>query len=836
MSKPDGASHIANSLSPAASGEAQHIMHQTRGAIRDKPIIRRRLFVTGVVHGVGFRPYVYGLATRLGLTGWVCNTSAGVIVEIEGAPDSVDEFGAALTRDAPPLARIDQVTSELLAPDGFTAFEIRHSQAQPGEFQPISPDVAICPDCLRELFDPADRRYRYPFINCTNCGPRFTIIQDVPYDRPQTTMAVFAMCPECAREYHDPLDRRFHAQPTACPVCGPHVWLEVNSDADSHGFAGKNHEEIRVHPRSSVSYLSSATGDAAILEARRLLAEGKIVAAKGLGGFHLACDATNEAAVSELRRRKGRVDKPFALMMADVATIEHYCHVSPEERALLESRERPIVLLWKRDDASKPIARSVAPGQRTLGVMLPYTPLHYLLMPDSRWQFAEGDVPSAIGRQPSALMMTSGNFSEEPIATRNDDALTRLAPLANAFLLHNRDIHIRTDDSVVRVFQGAELHIRRSRGYAPYPVRLPFSVPCALAVGGELKNTFCVARDRYAFLSHHVGDMENLETLQSFEAGVAHFESLFRVKPEIIAYDLHPDYLASRYALARAGREGIPAIGVQHHHAHVAACLAENGDPGDAPVIGVAFDGAGYGSDGAIWGGEFLIADYAGFERAAHLAYAPLPGGDAGTRKPARVALAHLFAAGVPLDRDLPPLAALSPAERRICERQIVTGLNSPPTSSMGRLFDAVASIIGVRQEVNYEGQAAIELEAISDHAETGAYAFDAAESGEVSPHGVIRAAVEDYRAGVPQSIVAARFHNAVALMIRDACLRLREQRGLNRVALSGGVFQNVTLLGKTLSLLRGAGFETLTHRLAPPNDGGIALGQAMVACAQRRS
>ena len=588
-----------------------------------------------------------------------------------------------------------------------------------------------------------------------------------------------------------------------------------------------------------MSYLSSATGDAAILEARRLLAEGKIVAAKGLGGFHLACDATNEAAVSELRRRKGRVDKPFALMMADVATIEHYCHVSPEERALLESRERPIVLLWKRDDASKPIARSVAPGQRTLGVMLPYTPLHYLLMPDSRWQFAEGDVPSAIGRQPSALVMTSGNFSEEPIATRNDDALTRLAPLADAFLLHNRDIHIRTDDSVVRVFQGAELPIRRSRGYAPYPVRLPFSVPCALAVGGELKNTFCVARDRYAFLSHHVGDMENLETLQSFEAGVAHFESLFRVKPEIIDYDLHPDYLASRYALARAGREGIPAIGVQHHHAHVAACLAENGDPGDAPVIGVAFDGAGYGSDGAIWGGEFLIADYHGFERAAHLDYMPLPGGDAATRHPYRIALSYLHQTDIAWDDDLAPVKAASSLEQATIRKQIESNLNTFPTSSMGRLFDAVASICDVRQDVNYEGHAAIEFEALADEDGEGGYTFEVAEDSVVRGawcvriDGVIRAAVADVRSGVPTPLISARFHNGLAQLVLEMCERIRRERDLNEVALSGGVWQNVTLLHKTLARLRAESFTVYVHHLVPPNDGGLALGQAIIAAAR---
>ena len=827
----DSRLHMADSRSP---GDPPSAISHKLSAIR--------LIVTGVVQGVGFRPFVYGLAVRLDLKGWVCNTSSGVTIEVEGCPEAVSEFQIALTRDAPPLARIERVIADSLPPQGFAQFEIRESRSEAGAFQPISPDISICPDCLRELFDPNDRRYLYPFINCTNCGPRFTIIKDIPYDRPQTTMAPFEMCPDCAREYHDPLNRRFHAQPVACPVCGPQVWL-VNSDADARRYTQIDSKKNRVHPRSSASQFSA--GDAPIPEAKHLLADGKIIAVKGLGGFHLACDATNEEAVAELRRRKGRVDKPFALMMADTAAVEHYCHVSPEERALLESRERPIVLLWKRDDGGQgpqPIAPLVAPGQRTLGVMLPYTPLHYLLFAGRRQ--AEGAEIHHSSFRIHPLVMTSGNFSEEPIATRNDDALGRLAPLADAFLLHDRDIHIRTDDSVMRAFDGAHgvaahdrapLPIRRSRGYAPFPVKLPFSVPPILAVGGELKNAFCVARDQYAFLSHHIGDMENLETLKSFEEGVAHFQSLFRITPEIIAHDLHPDYLSTRYASRMTHHA--PCVAVQHHHAHIASCMAENGLNGEQPVIGVAFDGTGYGMDGAIWGGEFLIADYSGFERAAHLAYVPLPGGDAATRKPARAALSYLLAAGIPLeygrvsDSPLPPLTALSAAERRIVEKQIASGLNSPPTSSLGRLFDAVASIIGLRQEVNYEGQAAIELEAVCDPEEKGQYVFDIGPDS-ILTHAVIRSVVNDFRAGRSSSMIAARFHNGVANMIRDVCLQLREQRGLNQVALSGGVFQNVTLLGKTLSLLRDAGFEVFTHRLVPPNDGGIALGQVAVAAA----
>ncbi len=763
----------------------------------DPPLVGRSIHVSGVVQGVGFRPFVYGLATRLGLTGWVINTSAGVDIHIQGPPDHVDVFVDALVAEAPPLARIDALIVEEAAPDSFEGFEIRASEAVEGAFQPISPDMSICPDCLRELFDRRDRRYRYPFINCTNCGPRFTIIKDIPYDRPNTTMAVFPMCEDCAREYHDPADRRFHAQPVACPVCGPRVWLVTYDEV--MGEQGPVPMPVKVFE------------DEAIRETLILLRLGRIVAIKGLGGFHLACDARNEEAVSELRRRKLRRDKPFALMMRDVAQVEQYCIVSEAERALLESRERPIVLLEKRRGGG--IAAAAAPGQTTLGVMLPYTPLHYLLF--------DGD-------NPMPLIMTSGNLAEEPIATDNKEALERLADLADAFLLHDRDIHIRTDDSVMRVFRGAELPVRRSRGYAPYPVRLPFSLPPLLAVGGELKNTFCVTRDQYAFLSHHIGDMENLETVRSFEQGVTHFETLFRISPQAIACDMHPNYMATRYAQQRAEREGLPLIRVQHHHAHVAAVMAENGHPGDRPVIGVAFDGTGYGTDGAIWGGEFLIATYAAFERAAHLKYVPLPGGDAAARRTARAGITHLLMAGLALEPHLPPVAALGAVELNIVRQQVERGLNAPPTSSMGRLFDAVAAIIGVREEVNYEGQAAIELEALVEPDEIGFYPFGTGEEIDASP--AIRAVVLDFEDGVPQREIAARFHNGVALMIRNTCLWLRDEYGLSEVALSGGVFQNVTLLGMALDLLHAEGFTALTHRLVPPNDGGLALGQAVVA------
>jgi hydrogenase maturation protein HypF len=787
-------------------------------------LIGKHIHITGVVQGVGFRPFVYGLATRYGLRGWVCNTSAGVEIEVDGPGDTLDRFVAALTAEAPPLAHIDSVIVSEIAGNGFTSFEIRHSESSPDDFLPISPDITLCEDCKRELLDPNDRRYLYPFINCTNCGPRFTIIKDIPYDRPLTTMADFVLCEACAKEYADPLNRRFHAQPVACPQCGPTIHLMV---CDTSG---------------TVQEAGCETPDATLALARDLLAQGKIVAVKGLGGFHLACAATNDAAVAELRRRKGRIDKPFALMAPSVEVIEQFCAVTPEERALLESKEHPIVLLRKKPaelrdahperseakdaPAMTSISDHVAPGQSTLGVMLPYTPLHELL-------FA-GSQQSTTNNHP--LVMTSGNFSEEPIATDNDDALNRLAPLADAFLLHNRDIHVRCDDSVVRVVEGKELPIRRSRGYAPYPVKLPFNVPTILAAGAELKNTFCVTRDGYAFLSHHIGDLENFETLRSFEDGITHFERLFRIKPEIIAYDLHPNYLATRYALERAGRDRLRAIGVQHHHAHIAACLAENNWRGGQPVIGVAFDGTGYGTDGAIWGGEFLIADYRGFERAAHLDYMPLPGGDAATRHPYRIALSYLHQAGIQWDNDLAPVRAANPIEQAAIRKQIESGINTFPTSSMGRLFDAVASICSVRQAVNYEGQAAIEFEALADREETGRYPFEVVADSVLRASycakidNVIRAAAADVQSNVPIPLISARFHNGLAQLVLEMCETIRNDRGLNEIALSGGVWQNVTLLQKTLDRLRGAGFTIYTHQLIPPNDGGLALGQAIIA------
>lgn len=769
-------------------------------AVVAAPAAAARLRVRGIVQGVGFRPFVYGLASQHGLAGWVRNTSAGVEIAVEGSAEALQAFTRALREQPPPLARIDELLVEEGAPQGLRGFAIKASAPLPDAVQPVPPDVGLCADCLRELFDPDDRRHRYPFINCTNCGPRFTIIRDLPYDRPLTTMAGFALCQDCEHEYHDPRDRRFHAQPVACPACGPRLWLE-NDGA------------------------RAADGEQALAEARRRIAAGAIVALKGLGGFHLACDATHAGAVAELRARKLRVDKPFALMLPDLEAVAAHCVLDDAASALLESPARPIVLLERRPES--PIAAGVAPGQATLGVMLPYTPLHHLLL-----ERAPG--------VPEAWVMTSGNLSEEPIASQDDEARGRLAGLADAFLMHDRPIHTRCDDSVVRLFEGAAYPLRRARGYAPFPLRLAAGAPPLLGAGAELKNTFCLTRGDYAFLSHHIGDLENAETLQAYEDGIRHYERLFRVRPQALAHDLHPDYLATRYAAARATADGLPALGVQHHHAHVAACLAEHGLSGGRPVIGVAFDGTGYGADGAIWGGEFLIADDEGFQRAAHLANVPLPGGDAATRAPWRAALAWLEHAGLAWDEDLPPVAAAAPAERRVvgqmleAARRGMPGL-APLTSSAGRLFDAAAALAGVRARVNYDAQAAMEFEALVDPHETGAYAF-ALDGEVVDAAPALAEMVRDLRAGAGIPSLAARFHNGLAEAVAAVCARLREQTGLEQVALSGGVWQNQVLLTAAVRRLRGLGFEVLLHRQVPANDAGVAFGQVVVASARLRA
>jgi hydrogenase maturation protein HypF len=730
----------------------------------------RRMDIKGIVQGVGFRPFVYALATKYSLKGWIRNTSAGVELEIDGEHSDVTAFIEDLHNHPPPLARIDRIIIEEIPPNHFPDFQIQPSIGQEGGFQPISPDVSICEDCLRELYDPSDRRYAYPFINCTNCGPRFTIIKEIPYDRPFTTMA--------------------HAQPIACPECGPHISLEI---AD---------EEV-------------ATGTQALSRVRDLIAKGEIVAIKGLGGFHIACDATRRDLVNSLRKRKGRVDKPFAIMFADMEAVERECLVKPFERDLLQSRERPIVILERKPDST--VCDEVSPGTRFLGVMLPYTPLHSLLLQPAP-EF------------PDALIMTSGNRTDEPIITSNVEARQELSGVVTAFLMHDREIGVRCDDSVTRVFQSARYPIRRSRGYAPDPIHLHREGAPLLAVGAELKNTFCLTREKYAFQSQHIGDLKSAETFKTFENNITHFEQLFRFQPEVLAYDLHPNYLSTRYALERGQREEIPTIGVQHHHAHIAACMADAGYAREEPVIGVVFDGAGFGDDGAIWGGEFLIADFISYQRASHLAYIPLPGGDKAVQEAWRLGLVWLVRCG---EMDLAPLKfeGVKPYHIETVVKQIDRGINCPLTSSMGRLFDSVASIVGLRNHIHYEGQAAIELEALVDPDERGVYDFGG--SSEIDPNPVIHSILEDMQKCVSVPRIAAKFHNAVVQLVLDRCIDLRKTFGVEVVALSGGVWQNMILLDRTYRALQNAGFEVLCHRIVPANDGGLSLGQAMVA--QRR-
>jgi hydrogenase maturation protein HypF len=742
--------------------------------------------VVGTVQGVGFRPYVYRLAGELELAGWVLNDARGVLVEVEGAPDRVTQFLGRLIREAPPLATIERVESGEVALAGETGFSIRESPRGEAPDAPVTPDSATCEDCLRELFEPADRRHRYPFINCTNCGPRFTIVRGIPYDRPYTTMAAFTMCAACQAEYDDPDNRRFHAQPNACPVCGPSVTLL--------DVAGE-----RV-----------AAGDAAVRAASAALLDGRILAVKGIGGFHLACRADDQRAVAALRARKHREDKPFALMCRTAEDAAALVVLGPQERELLGSVARPIVLAPRLPDS--PVAESVAPGATELGVMLPYSPLHHLLLADAG----------------CTLVMTSGNVSDEPIAFGDDDARERLAPIADLLLVHDRPIETRTDDSVVRVAAGHRMVLRRSRGYVPAALPLPGGAARPLlACGAELKNTFCVAKGERAWVSHHIGDLENYETLRSFTEGAEHFERLFAVTPEVVAHDLHPEYLSSKYALER---DGVVLIGVQHHHAHLAACLAEHGIEGVA--VGAIYDGTGYGTDGTVWGGELLVGDVAGFERAGSLRAVPLPGGERAIREPWRMALSWLVASDIG-SGPAPGLAALVDAERwELVERMLESGLRSPPTSSMGRLFDAVAALCGIRAEVNYEGQAAIELEAACDPLESGAYELPL-EGLELDARPVIRSVVDDLASGVAVPAIASRFHRAVARATVEGCARAAGDASTELVVLSGGVFQNRRLLEATVAGLAAAGLRALVPERLPPGDGGISYGQAAVAAAR---
>lgn len=749
--------------------------------------------VYGIVQGVGFRPFIYRLAKEYHLKGTVRNTSGQVEIKAEGRREDLEGFLRDIRLKAPAAARIERIDYEPAALSGYTDFRIIESEPRPGEYQPLSPDLATCLACREEIFGPLNRRYRYPFTNCTNCGPRFTIIIDIPYDRARTTMAKFTMCPECEREYLDPTNRRFHAQPNACPVCGPSLELVDN--------AGRLIE-----------------GDA-INKAASLLDRGKIVAIKGLGGFLLACDATNEGVVGLLRKRKKRPSKPLAVMVRNLDEALRLCHVSPEEKEILTSPASPIVLLKMKDCSG--ISSLVAPGLKYLGVMLPYTPLHHLLM----------DAVSA------PLVMTSGNLSEEPIAADNLDAMQRLGPIADYFLWHNRDIYSRYDDSVTMCVQGEEVVNRRARGYAPVSIELPFFSRPVLGVGAEMKASFCLTRENHAFLSQYIGDLDNAMAFDHYQDTLGIYRRLFRVDPEVIACDMHPDYQSTLYARDLAIK--IPAgrlVPVQHHHAHIAAVMAENGEEG--PVIGVALDGTGYGTDGMVWGGEFLLTDFRSSKRLAHLEYMPLAGGDAATRKPYRIAAAYLYhLMGEEVTQLIPHFYSLIPQDEfSVLSRQIDRRINTPLTSSCGRLFDAVSALVGLRRTIDYEAQAAIDLEMVATGVAVNSgvnYPFDLRQEDGVYTIGLKRlfdAIIRDVRKDLSQEEIAACFHRSLAVMIAGMCKLLSEESGINKVALSGGVFQNRLLLGLVLQELKGCGLVTISHHSIPPNDSCIALGQAVVA------
>lgn len=758
-------------------------------------MIGRKILVKGVVQGVGFRPFVYRIARDNGLKGRVINTSEGVEIDVEGSEVVIQEFCTRLTENPPPLAKIEEINIHPLEPVGFKEFSIGETESGGTAEAFVSVDVAVCEDCLSELFDPGNRRHRYPFINCTNCGPRFTIIKDIPYDREFTTMKVFPMCPECYAEYHDPSDRRFHAQPNACSKCGPEVILK-----DSSGGVVDKHNPIE--------------------QAAKLLRENYILAIKGLGGYHLSCNAKDNEAVSTLRQRKVREDKPFAVMVRNLDEAENLCYVSEKEAKLLSAPARPIVLLKKKGET---VAQEVAPGNAYLGIMLPYTPLHYLL-------FEKIDFP---------LVMTSANLSNEPIAYQDEDAFMRLGDIAEYFLTHNREIEHRCDDSVTRVFMEREYPLRRSRGYSPAPFKLAGDGVSVLAVGGEQKNTFSLTKGQFAFISHHIGDLENLETLKAFHDEIDMYKRLFHVEPELIAYDYHPEYLSTKYAL---DIPGITKVGVQHHHAHIAACMAENGL--DGSVLGVSFDGTGFGPDGSIWGGEFLYTSLNDFKRFAHLKYTPMPGGARAIKEPWRMAAGYLYKE---FGRDWKTQDNVSFLKNKngmlldALEEIMEKWINCPPTSSMGRLFDAVAALIGIKDVANYEGQAAVEMEQAAVSATNKVdikynYIINRKDAVyEIDTGGIITGVLADLSGKEDKSIIAWKFHNTIKDMVVSLCKRGREEFGENRVCLSGGVFQNLLLLDMVYRELTANKFNIYIHRLVPANDGNISLGQAVVAREKRK-
>lgn len=745
-------------------------------------MVRRRITVQGLVQGVGFRPFVHLRASNSGLTGFVGNSTTGVFIEVQGLPSEIEAFRSDLIARPPPLARIHSVHESEIPTKTESHFVIVASQSCADGVRSVPPDVGTCDACLKELNDPADRRYRYPFVNCSHCGPRYTLIRRLPYDRPATTMAGFTMCIDCEREYHNPRDRRFHAQPIACPTCGPHVWLEINN-------------------------LNVAERDKAIDETTRLIAKGGIVAVKGLGGFHLVCDASNPDAEMRLRSRKGRCGKPFAIMVRDVEQARRITQPNEEELAMMASPERPIVLLKKNPDQSE-IHQGIASGLNCIGLMLPYSPLHHILVADR------------------PLVMTSGNRSDEPIVHDNSEARERLADVADAFLMHDREIQVACDDSVVRVFNRHEYPLRRSRGYVPLPVKLPREIAPVLAVGGEIKAAMCISDGDHAFLSQHLGDINSHEAVRNFDNSADHLFNLLGTDPQVVACDMHPGYHSTRWAEQFAERRGLPLVHVQHHHAHAMALLADSGWSGDSAMI-ACFDGIGYGTDGAIWGGEFFVASENRVQRVGHLKYVPLPGGDAAIRKPYRMALAHLWNAGIAWDPQFPAVAACTPEERRILRQQLESNVACVPTSSMGRLFDAIASLIGIRHEVSYEGQAAMELETYVMN-KSEAYPFTYTKNGQLvlDPGPIFQAVTFDLHRQMPTGLMASRFLATVADMV-SVVARLLDAK---TVGLTGGVFQNVTLLSIISENLRAAGRTVLTHRQVPCNDGGLSLGQVLIA------
>lgn len=749
----------------------------------------KKVNVRGIVQGVGFRPFVYQLANLHGLSGDVANNSTGVIIRIEGDVEGISAFILDLETKCPPLAKVTQISQTAIPSQGFKQFIIRKSKAGISKSTLISPDMSICDDCLSELFDPKDRRYGYPFINCTNCGPRYTIIDDIPYDRPNTSMKHFTMCPACQAEYDSPADRRFHAQPNACSVCGPHVTLYTVSGS-------------RVSTKEPIA------------STIRILKKGMIVAIKGLGGFHLAVDAENDDAIARLRRRKHREEKPFAIMSYDVDHIRRYAYVEPEEEALLRSPQRPIVILKKRKPNS--LSKEISPRNRYFGAMLPYTPLHYLIL----------------AHDFTALVMTSGNISEEPIAIDNEDAFERLSSIADYFLVHNRDIYLRSDDSIMKRISGTSRFLRRSRGYVPRPVFLKQKDPKILACGAELKNTICLTRENNAFLSQHIGDLENFATYEFFKLTINHMKQILDIDPVLISYDLHPDYLSTRYA---EEQQDIEKIQVQHHHAHIVSCMAEN--KLDMPVIGLSFDGTGYGTDGNIWGGEILIADASQFTRVAHLSYIPMPGSSAAIKEPWRMAVSYLYNTyGEEFwNLELPLFKEIDEKKLEIVVNMIGKRINSPYTSSLGRFFDGIAAIVGIRNNVFFEGQAAMELEMLAEDKIKGTYDYEwvSGDCRQVLIQPIIYGVVRDMEKDIHPSVISTKFHMTLIRLFSELCAVIRKESRVNQVVLSGGVFQNSILLTGLIHALEKKEFQVFTHTQVPPNDGGICLGQAMVAAAK---